>query len=249
MATEPTVSPDAETQIPATEVEPEVTTPEVEAEAGSEKEEPAEEADDADKSLKRMQRRIDKRTADVYRARAENEQLRIRLEKLEAGSAVTPKGQDDPVSLAREISRIERFTEKSNELVSRGTKNHPDFMNALKDLAGEVGDFVAPGGAPSKFMDVVLQVSDAPDDLLYHLGKNTDLAEELADLTPIQLAKKLARIESAMAEARKPQVSKAPKPLEPVKPKSGGTSEPSDSDPPEVWLKKERARLAALKGH
>ena len=213
MATEPTDSPVAESQIPAAEVEtPEVTAPEAEASADP----PAEPADEADKALKRMQRRIDKRTADVYRTRAENEQLRQRLERLEAGSAEVPK-VDDPASLAREISRIERFTEKSNELVSRGTKAHADYMDALKDLAAEVGDFVAPNGAPSKFMDVVLQVSDAPDALLYHLGKNTDLAEELADLTPIQLAKKLARIETAMTEALKPQQSKAPKPLQPVR--------------------------------
>lgn len=217
MATEPTESTVADSQIPATEVEPEVTTPEV-VEASTEPE-PVEEAETPEKALKRMQRRIDKRTADVYRTRAENEQLKARLQALEAGSE-SPKGQDDPASIAREISRIERFAEKANDLVSRGTKAHPDYMDALKALAIEVGDFVAPNGAPSKFMDVVLQVADSPDALLYHLGKNPDLAEELADLGPVQLAKKLSRIELNMAAALKPQTVKAPTPLEAVKPKS-----------------------------
>lgn len=208
MTTETTVAPDVATQIPASEGEkPEVTTPEAEASTDP----PAEPAEE-DKTLKRLQRRIDKRTADYYRVQAENEQLRQRLEKPEASEAPP----DDPVSIAREISRIERFTEKSNELVSKGQKAHPDYMLALKDLASEVGDFVARNGAPSKFMEVVLEVSDAPDALLYHLGKNTDLAEELAGLNQIQLAKKLSRIERDMAEALAPKRSTAPAPLKPV---------------------------------
>ena len=220
MATEPTESTVADSQIPATEVEPEVTTPEV-VEASTEPE-TVEEAETPEKALKRMQRRIDKRTADVYRTRAKNEQLKARLQALEAGSE-SPKGQDDPASIAREISRIERFAEKANDLVSRGTKAHPDYMDALKALAIEVGDFVAPNGAPSKFMDVVLQVSKTPEaqaDLLYYLGKNPDLAEELSDLGPIQLAAKLTHIGIDMAAALKPQTVKAPTPLEAVKPKS-----------------------------
>jgi BMFP domain-containing protein YqiC len=246
MAPDTQVSPDAETQIQAPEVESELTTPEVAADASTEATE-VETEDEAAKALKRMQRRIDKRTADVYRARAENEQLQQRLAKLEAGTTEQPKGQDDPVSMAREIARIERFTEKSNELVAKGQKAHSDYMDALKTLAIEVGDFVAPNGAPSKFMDVVLQVSDQPEALLYHLGKNADLAEELADLSPIQLAKKLSRIEAAMADASRPQTPKSPKPLEPVKATSSDSSLGSHLSTAE-WMKRREAELKAKRG-
>jgi molecular chaperone GrpE (heat shock protein) len=223
MATEPTESTVADSQIPATEVEPEVTAPD--AEASIEPEAPAE-ADDPDKTLKRMQRRIDKRTGDYYRARAENEQLRAQLESRGAGQ--TEAKESDPQAIAREIARIDRFTEKANDLVSRGTKAHPDYMESLKSLAAEVGDFVTPNGAPSKFMDVVLQVADEPGALLYHLGKNPDLAEELSDLSDLRLAAKLKLIERDMGEALKPQTVKTAKPLEAVKPINLAKKSPSN---------------------
>lgn len=247
MSTETQVSPDAETQNPAPEVvEAEVTTPQDDAKAEPEAEP---EGDDADKALKRMQRRIDKRTADVYRTKAENEQLRQRLAELEAKSGLTdkPAEQADPVALAREISRVERFTEKANAIVSAGTKAHADYMISLAALSQEVGNFVQPNGAPSQFMEVVLEVSDKPEALLYHLGKNPEVAEELADLSPIRLAKKLARIESELTESAKPQNSKAPKPLEPVKGKASDSElGPGLSDA--EWIKRREAQLREQRG-
>ena len=237
-----TVSPDAETQNPAPEAEsPDVATPEVEAEAA----EPqvSEEA----KALQRMQRRIDKRTADVYRERAQTEQLRARLAELEAKSGTpekTQQGETDPVALAREISRIERFTEKSNSLVAEGAKKHTDYMDALKDLSAEVGSFVERNGAPSPFMDVVLEVSDKPAELLYHLGKNPDIAADLADLSPVKLAKRLARIESELTDKATPKTSNAPKPLEPVKGKASDSELGSGLSDAE-WFKRREAQLKA----
>ena len=66
-------------------------------------------------------------------------------------------------------------------------------------------------------MDVLLQVADKPEALMAHLGKNLDLAEELADLTPIQLAKKLGRIEDSLARTSTLRNSTAPTPLEAVR--------------------------------
>src|SRR5512146_2855672 len=83
MTDENQVSPDAETLNPAPETTsetPEVVTPEVETEQQQTSETPE---DEAAKALKRMQRRIDKRTADVYRERAEKQQLAERLAELE----------------------------------------------------------------------------------------------------------------------------------------------------------------------
>ena len=222
MTTE-TVAPDAATEIQASEVESqEVTAPEAESAETGETAAEAEKVEEKSPELVKLEREL--RKAQRINARLHQQVTAPRQE----GQAEQPQGQDDPVSMAREIARIERFTEKSNELVTRGTKAHPDYLDSLKELASEVGPFVAPNGAPSKFMEVVLEVSDSPGDLMYHLGKNPDLAEELSSLSPIQLAKKLARIETAMAEAAKPQQSKAPKPLDPVKPKASGEKEPAD---------------------
>jgi len=252
MSTEQEVSPGTETQNPAPEVvevvEPTETSAEVEAEAPAEAE--SHETDDADKALKRMQRRIDKRTADVYRTRAENEQLKQRLAEIEnqAGKADQPTNSEtDPVVLAKQIAKVERFTEKANALVAEGTKKHSDYMGALKDLASEVGDFVRRDGLPSPFMEAVLEVAEKPTALLYHLGKNPDLAADLADLSPYQLAKRLDRIERELNDKQTPKISNAPRPLEPVK----GRGSDSDLGPglsDSEWLKRREAQLKAARG-
>ena len=228
MSTEPNVDPGVATELAPEVVEtPEVTTPEVEAPEAVEAEAPPE--DEADKALKRMQRRIDKRTADVYRERAAKEQLVQRVAELEARSSQeVQQDQDDPRVLAKEIARVQRFSEQAESIVTAGSKAHTDYMTALKELAREVGDFVKPNGAPSPFMEVVLEVVENPPELLYHLGKNPDLAEELADLSPLKLAKKLDRIERELADKSKPKPGIAPKPIDPVKAHGSGSKDPKD---------------------
>lgn len=255
MTTETTVSPVAETQNQAPEVvanTPEVTTPEAGAEAAEAVEVTTQEQSEseADKALKRMQRRIDKRTADVYRERAEKDQLARRLAELEAqsGTNVRPPEQADPQVLAREIARVDRYREQAEQIVNSGSKAYPDYMVALRELAREVGDFVKPNGAPSDFMDVVLEVVDKPADLLYHLGKNPDLAEELTDLSPLKLAKRLDRIERELAAKSSTKPGSAPRPLEPVKPKATDSGLNSDL-PVEEWMKRRERELKEKRGY
>jgi hypothetical protein len=230
----------------ATENTPEVESPEVtapEVVEGAEKAPETPKAEEKSPELVKLEREL--RKAQRINARLHQQ---VTAPRPNEGSTEQTQGSDDPRVLAQEIARIQRFTEKSNELVSRGTAKHNDYMESLRDLASEVGQFVLPNGAPSKFMEVVQEVSDDPAELLYHLSKNDELAEGLADLTPIQLAKKLARIESAMVESSKPQVSRAPKPLEPIRPKAPASNEPSDNDSVDDWLRKERARLSKRQG-
>jgi hypothetical protein len=223
----------------APEVEsPEVTTPEAEVVEGAEPAPEAAKAEEKSPELLKLER--DLRKAQRINARLHQQVTAPKQE----GPTEPTQGSDDPRVLAQEISRIQRFTDKSNELVSKGKAKHTDFMPAIKELAKEVGDLVLRNGAPSPFMEVVFEAADDPVALLYHLGKNDDLAEGLADLTPIQLAKKLTRIETAMAEASNPQQSKAPKPLEPIRPKAPASNEPSDTDSIDDWVRKERARQA-----
>lgn len=244
MNQETQVSPGEETQNPPDVAEtPEVATPEVETEAEAQ---PEDSQDDPEKALKRMDRRIAKRTADFYREKARADALSAELERLKGGTAKEEaKEAPDVDRLVSERVKVMTFAEKANKIVEEGTKKNPEFMKALKDLAVEVGEFVQPNGAPSKFMEVVLEVSDKPAELLDHLGRNPDLASELAELSQIQLAKRLYRIESGIAESSKPKPSAAPKPIEPVKPKNSGSALPSDDDPIDVWMEKERARMKA----
>lgn len=248
MSTDPQVSPGTETQNPAPATEtPELVTQETAVETEHDGSPPEEGGDEADKALKRMQRRIDKRTADVYRTKAENEQLRLRLAELEAKSGRPEETQDrdsaDPIVLAKEIARVERFNEAANKLVAEGSKKHTDYRQALETLAAEVGPFVTKKGLPSSFMEAVLEVSEKPAELLYHLGKNPEIAEELADLSPMKLAKRLDRIELELAESGKKKASSAPKPLQEVRGSSSSSRALADLEDKD-FVKRRREQIA-----
>lgn len=230
MTLETNVPPAEETQNPSAELtqdNPEVVAPEtVETEGAPPQEPESSPEDDKEKALKRMQRRIDRRTADLYQTRAEAEQLRQRLAQLEQPPEEGTPRQADPHHLAREIASVERFTEKCNAVAKDGAKKFTDFDASLKSLAAETGPLFDAHGRPGDLMKVVME-SDAPDALLYHLGKNPDVAADLVDLTPTQLARRLDRFEREMTQAAKPKVSSAPKPLKPVAGGGASVKDPS----------------------
>jgi hypothetical protein len=254
MATESQVSPGEETQNTAPEVveqTTEVTTPKtVETKTDENPEE-----DETQKSIKRLQRRIDKRTADVYRERARAEQLAAELEQLRSKQVPDEQpnehAKEDIEKLVELKAEAKEFAKVAERIVQSGKKAEPDFVNKLNDLRSEVGDFVQPNGLPSPFMKAVLDVCEdngsQPEKLMLHLAKNPDVAADLADLPVIKLAARLDRIERGLSEPQ-PKQSSAPKPLEPVKPKPISSLEPSDNDSITDWVKKERARLAAKRG-
>jgi hypothetical protein len=207
---------------------PEVANPEVEAK--QETPEPPKE-DDAEKAKRAMQRRIDKRTADLYRERAQNEQLAQRLAALEARASGEPEQQAkqvDPVALAREIATVERVTEKANDIARDGEKRFAsDWRPALEAIAEEAGPLFEKSGKPTAIGEAILDAED-PAALLHHLGKNPDLAAELQGLSPAQLGRRIGRIEAQMSATPPPKpVSKAPEPARPIGATSGGTMDPA----------------------
>jgi hypothetical protein len=247
---QPQVAPDAATEIPASEElaneTPDIATPETTEDP---LEQTATQDDPADKSLKRMERRINRVSAARYQAEAvarqareESEALKARLAQYEQ-PAQSPRQQQqvDPMALAREIAHVERVTEKSNDIVRVGQKSHQDFMPTVKVLAEEVGELFDEVGRPKPVMEAVLD-SDKPAELLYFLGKNPDLASELVGLSPAQLGRRIARLETQMAEQAKPKTSAAPRPLDPVRGGSSDNELRSDLSTDE-WMRRREKQL------
>lgn len=202
-----------------TQTAPEVVTPEVEAVEQTDEQKAESTRDDADKARKSMQRRIDKRTADLYRERAQNEQLTQRLSALEARANGEPEPQAqavDPVALAREISTVERITEKANGIAQDGEKRFKaDFKDSLAAVVEEAGPLFNQRGLPTALGEAILDTED-PAALLHHLGQNPDLAAELSGLSAAQLGRRIGRIESSMATKPPKPVSGAPTPARPI---------------------------------
>jgi len=214
-----TVDPEQTLNAPEpTQTAPEVVTPD--AEAAPDQAEPKAESheDDADKARRAMQRRIDKRTADLYRERAEKEQLAQRLAALEARASGQPEQQQqiDPVALAREIATVERVTEKSNSVAKDGEARFAgEFRESLRTVAEEAGPLFDQRGRPTAIGEAVLDAED-PAGLLHYLGKNPDLAADLQGLSPAALGRRIGRIEAQMSAKTPKPVSKAPEPAKPI---------------------------------
>jgi len=233
------VSPDAETQNPApeTDVTPEIVNPETAAT------EPDETPDDPrDKTVKSLQRRVDRITATRYQAEARAQQAEQKAQEAMQRLAQyeQPEQQQqnapDPLTLAREIAKIERISEKANGIAKDGEKRFDNFKAALVVVSREAGPLFDQVGRATPLGEVCLSADD-PAALLHYIGSDPDLASELADLTPFQQARRIARLEMEMSKPKEPPRSNAPKPITPVKATAGDTAL-SDKDSAEAWAAK-----------
>lgn len=244
------VAPDAATQNNAPELaeNPEVATPE----ASTEQTEQPKEPDTADKAVKGLLRRVDRLTAAKYQEQAraqqaaqEAEQLRQRLAQYEAPSdkeqltpeSVLPIAQQ----LAQQLREQERTRETVQSVLSKGKTL--DGFDAACNTVNEVLPFYERNGSPSGFLRAVLE-GDAPEKVLHYLGSNPDVAEELAGLSPTQVARRLDRIERKLSEPAEPKETAAPKPLPALKGVATGTKDPSQMSDREFaeWRKRQIAQ-------
>lgn len=244
---------EAPTQNPAPEAAqqtPEVAEPETEAQEQPEGEQ---QDDPADKAIKAMQRRISRLTANKYQAQAEADQLRREVEALRARTQEAqeqPQQQVDPVALATEIAAIKEATIRSNQVAEQGAKKFgkEEFSKAIATVIEEAGPLVKPIqpgaqiGKPTPLGEAILD-SDDPAAVLHYLGSNPDVAAELQGLSPLQVARRIAKIETQIEEQRKPKVSNAPKPVTPVKATSGSDNDLSPDLPLSEWMRRREEQL------
>jgi hypothetical protein len=102
------------------------------------------------------------------------------------------------------------YQNKLKDAVDSGKEKYKDF-EARTDyiLYGE--------GFPSnRAMGEAIIESDHKDDILYFLGTHVKEAERIAHMNPVQAVKEITKIESRFTAKRKSNITKAPKPLDPV---------------------------------
>ena len=191
-----------------------------------------ENGDDADKSLKRLQRRVDRVTAARYQAEARAQQLEAELQRYrqparteEQPDAVTPDDIDRlATERAREIVKTETVIEQSRSIRSAAVKaagGESKFEQALAVVMDEAGPLADPrtnhwtplGEAISR------KGPEAAAEMLVYLGKNPDVAASLHGLDRFDLAERMTEIRAEMRAKPAP----LPKPLKPVTP-SGVTA-------------------------
>ena len=229
-----------ETVAPDPVESPEVTTPETTAEQPQNDTAKPDEATDADKSLKRLQRRVDRVTAARYQAEAEARQLREQLARYQQQTQPRDEPQTiDPSELerfvstrAQEIAQVETVAKRSNDTFNTGLKEFGDaFKSSVASVIDEAGPLIDGRGLPTALGEAVLE-SDAPAKLLHYLGQHPDIAESLQGLSAARLGRAIERIETQMASK---SVSKAPAPLSPVKPAGTTAQKAAESMSDAEW--------------
>jgi hypothetical protein len=140
----------------------------------------------------------------------------------------------------------------------QSTKRRTSYRNRETEFAKTVADYDDVARNPdleiSPHMAEVIQESDDGPALAYYLGKNPDIAANIAQLPPLAAARELGKIEARLAHEReqaKPnKVSKAPPPTPKIEGADPGLKATSTTDPEsdklsdEEWFRlAERERL------
>jgi hypothetical protein len=233
----PGVAADTATPEPIANTQPEVATPESEStEQAQQTDADAESGDGADKSIKRMERRLGRVTGKYYEAEARAKQLEAELSQYkqtqpEAERQFKPEElegliskQAEQIADARHVDR--RGAEISTELFK--LVGSPDVVKDLIDtITEEAGPFINPRTGKWTALGEAVDDSKNPAELIKYLGKNPDVAASLHGLTDARLGRRIAAIEAQMAKPE-PKRSNAPPPLEPVK--AGGKVQKAPSE-------------------
>ena len=226
------------------------------------------------RALEKAQRVIDRRTRQREELRAEVMQLRQQIgyaQKPNADTNAPAQDDDQPVTLTRkqiealvterasklapEIKQIEAVTEQRRSVAQGLVKQwgQEKFEAITSDLDEVLGGMADANGQLKPITEAILE-SEMPAGLVEYLAdpENADEAEALGRMNALQAGRAVAKLEAklkteaAVQKAKaKPERSDAPEPIERLKGSGQPSSSPSDTDSIDVWVKKERARLAA----
>lgn len=185
-----------------------------------------------------FQKRIDELT----KARREAER---RADALEALISSTPKPPDanpgapftdqEITRRANAIADQQRLNDEANRVYREGKAKHPDFDNAVSQLA-QIADL----SQKPEFLEAVIRLPNGAD-VYHHLGMNPDHASEVLGLRGTAMAIELAKLSADLGKPRKG--SGAPPPISPVGSSAVGSSELSDDLPIDEWIKRREASL------
>ena len=153
----------------------------------------------------------------------------------QSAETITPASVPDPsqftdlVDYKVALALYNRDQQVKSQSVAAKIQNaytkYPDLKEIQEEVMAEGGDIhLGPTATQA------LTESDIPDELLNYMWRHPDEARSLANMTPIQAAKTIGRIEDKLRPQTSPAgklvapKSKAPAPVTPVKPQSVSSS-------------------------
>lgn len=194
---------------------------------------------EAEKRAYSLERRVGRLTRDKAELNAELQMLR-QQPRQQPTDEETPLSQADIDRLAEEKANAkvaaQRVNDRCNEIAKQGAKEFKgDFDKAMAEVHS-IAPLFDRQGRPEPLMQAILE-TDEPHKVLHYLGTNPDVAEEIADMSPLRAARRLGQIERDLAtKPLEPKPSNAPKPLQPVK-SAAASGEPDPSKDAAGWMK------------
>lgn len=264
-----TPAPD-ETNVPVTETPEGTPEPEQKAESS-----PAATQDSEVAEVKGIQRRFDELT----RLRREAERNAEHWREMAMRGQPKPEPDSTPKTLAdfqydeakyqqylfstaetRAVAAAKRELQQQAQQENQ-TRRSQSFTKLEEQFAKKQSDYYDvtrnDGLTISTAMAEAIAESDEGPALAYHLGKNPEIAEQIARLSPYAAARELGRIEERLRtereKAKAPVVSKAPPPppkIEAVEPSVSVAPDDPDSDKLDgpTWLKRRNKQVAKRAG-
>lgn len=265
----PAVAPAAEAPAPTPPAPPPETgdTPGEKGEQAADKpaEEPKKEKTPEEREIARLRRRVDNLTRRLYQGQqpqnlqqqpigdtnraqeADSEALslsRAELQRLVEQEArrLAPTISEQQAAIEHRRTVVEKLSsELGSEKFDALASELDEAFDGLKDAQGR----------PKPAADAIFDAED-PRALIEYLADPDNAAESaaLSRMGPLQAGRAIAKLELKLAAKKaeaKPQPSKAAPVIEPIKGGGSTNNLPSDSDPIDVWIKKERARVAKLR--
>jgi chromosome segregation ATPase len=224
---------------------PEAETKEDAAEGEGDNSKP-EEISELEKTRHAMQKRIDRQTAarkaDQEQIRQLNEQLAELRERVPKADDA-PKQEDfdsyedweqasiehkaklraEEVLQAEKQKELEAVQQRQQAEVRRKFEESedafrttaPDYDHVAKEAVETLNSLQATGVDITPLRDAVMQF-DNPPQMIYELGKDTDLIEELVHMAPLKAMRELIKLEIALEGKAKAEPKTAPAPIKPT---------------------------------
>lgn len=245
-----------EQQTPALEAGDEVVSQQQEAQVEGDAAQPEGEGEDAE-AVSASKARRQRRTAELQRAKQaeaeakrEAEALRRQIQELKGGNDPAPTREQFrdfeewqaalaahtvmSKMTARDEARIEKQVQEREAAQMQAAQKAKQalaeqWVDQVADARGRYADFdqVAFTAPISDGVAEMVAQSEIGADLAYYLGKNRDTALRISQLSPVEAARELGRLEATLSRPRPPTQTQAPDPITPVRPKATGVKDPA----------------------
>ena len=203
------------------------------------------------------QRKADAARKEVERLQAEAEKLpEPKLENfndydkyqaaLMAYHSIKAVDERERQRLLQDAESDARRADEARQMRDREAAQHWEAQ--IEDGRSKYEDFEAialnPNLPISQEMGRVILQSDVAADVTYHLGKNPRIAEQIAGMEPMDMARAIGRLEANLTAPKPKTVSEAPAPIKPVKSKATAVPDVSKMTNEEYRRYRETGKLS-----